>query len=117
LNNDDASILKILLNVFTAVKQVWPNEWENPREYILSKTLGYSGIMTSLPGMIKIGKNRKNLKTDYFFKIFKETKRLLSSKQKSLIGADFSASAAGEREFAGFIIEALEILTSNHSTI
>lgn len=88
-DNDDA-ILKVMLNYFESVREVFPNEWasnENP----LSKTIGYGALMKLLAELCKIGIRRKTLER----KFFKEA--LLRAQGKLEFTFDrYSPSGAGE---------------------
>jgi DGQHR domain-containing protein len=48
INKEDDAIYKILFNVFTAVRTTFPEQWNQPNDYILSKTIGYGAIMGAL---------------------------------------------------------------------
>jgi DGQHR domain-containing protein len=100
---EDANILKILLNVFGAAKQTWPDEWDDPAAYVISKTLGYTGIMLALPAMVRNGRKKGDLSIKYFRGIFSSVKSSMSAEKKSMTSDFFSASASGESEFRRMI--------------
>ena len=64
--------MKIILNLFKAVKDTFKDQWENALEYNLSKTTGYSGIIKALPELYKYGYQNKKLTYEYFKSIFSE---------------------------------------------
>jgi DGQHR domain-containing protein len=106
-SEEDAVILKILLNLFNAVAKVWPNEWNNPNDYILTKTTGYTGIMKALPDLVIKGKEIGNLTEDYFHAIFVCTKSLIEADDKRLVSSDFQSSSIGEANFKNYILNGL----------
>jgi hypothetical protein len=97
---DDATILKILLNVFGAAQNIWKDEWKDPENFILTKTLGFSGIMRAIPDMVRRGQENEDLSIDFFTKIFGQVKEKMDAKNIALTSESFSASASGEAEFA-----------------
>lgn len=70
----DNIILKILLNYFDAVKEVFEKEW-NSGSYILTKTTGYGALIKALPAFYEVGREASDLSKDFFkskFMIAKE---------------------------------------------
>jgi DGQHR domain-containing protein len=106
----DSQILKVLLNVFNAVRKTWPKEWDDAEHFVLTKTLGFSGIMRALPDLVKGGRKRGELSEEYFSKIFARTKELMDAANKTLASGQFSASASGEAEFRDLILGGLDKL-------
>ncbi|QOJ81788.1 hypothetical protein [Bacillus subtilis] len=46
IRKQDEVIYKVIFNLFSAVRDVFPNEWEPPKKFIiLSKTTGYGVIL------------------------------------------------------------------------
>ncbi|MCK4860048.1 MAG: DGQHR domain-containing protein [Candidatus Omnitrophica bacterium] len=103
LNEQDSVILKILMNVFKAVQQTWPDEWENPNISILTKTTGFAGIMKALPVLVGKGKSERNLSLEYFAKIFYTVREELERKNIRLTSDDFPPSASSEHELQKII--------------
>jgi DGQHR domain-containing protein len=63
---EDEIIYKILFNLFNSFKEVFYEEWTNPSEYILTKTLGYGAIVKAFPVMYEKGKEKKDLSSEHF---------------------------------------------------
>jgi len=101
----DATILKILLNLFTGMRRVWPDQWDNPRDSVLTKTVCFSGTMMSLPELVSSGKARKDLSTDHFEQAFSRTKALLDGRALTLTSEHFPSSSASAGRFRDLIIE------------
>jgi DGQHR domain-containing protein len=99
----DSLILKVLLNVFQGAQRVWPTEWDDPARFVLTKTLGFSGIMRALPDLVNKGRNQGDLSVDYFSTIFGRVKRQMEATGVTLTSEHFSASASGEAEFGEMI--------------
>ena len=70
--------------MFKALKTTFPEEWENPKTYILSKTTGYTGIIKALPELYKKGQEQKDLSFDYFLKVFSKLKEIMQTEQLHL---------------------------------
>lgn len=101
--DQDSTILKILLNVFQGARDTWPHEWDDPNSFVLTKTLGFSGIMGALNEMYIKGKQKGDLSEKYFRGIFEAVKRGMDEHKISLTSEFFSASASGEAEFRNMI--------------
>lgn len=109
--NQDGTILKILMNLFNAAEKIWPDEWEDSAKYILTKTTGYTGIMKSMPDLIKFGKELGYLSTKYFALVFQHAKDKMSEDNVALVNADFSSSAVGEAKLKRYITQSIEELS------
>lgn len=110
-SKDDEVILKVLLNVFNAVKVTWPDEWADPSKSVLTKTTGYTGIMTALPELVKLGKKHNILSQKYFNLIFEKTKEELDSLGINLTSGYFNSSARGEAAFKKHILDSTKRIT------
>lgn len=91
----DDVIMKILLNCFSALKTIFPNEWENPHNNILWKTTGFHAVIDSLPDIYKYGISKKDLTESMFEGVFRKFKESISRKQLSLTSDNFGS---GETE-------------------
>jgi DGQHR domain-containing protein len=99
----DSLILKVLLNTFQGARSVWPVEWDDPAHFVLTKTLGFSGIMRALPDMVNKGRSQNDLSVGFFSAIFERVKRQMEAERVTLTSEHFSASASGETEFREII--------------
>jgi DGQHR domain-containing protein len=102
----DSLILKVLLNIFSGARAVWPVEWKDPDNFVLTKTLGFSGIMRALPELVRRGRERGELSQTYFQGVFTAARERMQAANKTLASGQFSASASGEAEFRDFILGA-----------
>lgn len=103
---DDATILKILTNIFQATKETWPQEWDDPKSSILTKTTGFSAIMNALPAIVEKGRVKSDLSMSFASPIFLNVRQKLEGEGKSLTSGDFPPSALSERKLSQYIIEA-----------
>jgi DGQHR domain-containing protein len=107
VEDKDATILKILLNVFTAVSRTWPREWADPAGSILSKSVGFTGIMLALPRIYGRGKTQENLSADYFTLVFKKAKERMAASGNALTSQFYSASSSGAGQLRDLLHEAV----------
>jgi DGQHR domain-containing protein len=107
LDDKDPKILKILLNVFNAVKQTWPDEWKNSNDYILTKSVGFTAIMLALPEMYKNGLVKQDLTQVYFAEIFEKVKLKLLEEKLELTN-DFFEAGAGAGKLKATILDSLK---------
>ena len=106
LDEEDDVILKILLNCFTALKKVFPDEWKNPSKNVLWKTTGFGGIIKAFPYICKIGKERKNLSEEYFAQVFSNLRGYMQSKHEDFTNRFFSGGGEQlQQKLARYIIE------------
>lgn len=99
----DPLILKVVLNIFEGARRAWPKEWDDPATFVLTKTLGFSGIMKALPAMVREGRKLGDLSADYFSAIFARVRQSMHNDNIALTSEHFSASASGEADFRDMI--------------
>ena len=114
LEEQDEIILRILLNLFNAVKDTFPQKWEDPKNYILSKTTGYTGIMKAFPEIYRKGLEKKDLTHDFFVAVFKNLNELLNVRQLDLISSVFPPNNTGESKLRDILLEALRRTEEAH---
>jgi DGQHR domain-containing protein len=98
-------LVPLFKNIFNAVKNTWPNEWEIHDTYILSKTTGYIGIMKGLDKFIKYGRVNGVLTEKYFEFIFLKVKDNMIVKGLKFISDDFPPGGKGENKLRDILIE------------
>lgn len=77
IEGKDEVILKILLNCFSALREVFYEEWKSPHEFILWKTTGFNAVIDSLKEIVPLGIKQKNLTQAFFTDVFKQFKTTL----------------------------------------
>ena len=105
ISNNDAIILKILINYFSAVKKVFPEEWIDTKDYILTKTVGFSGVIQALNIIVPIGEKNNQLTESFFERIFEQLKEDLKKEGKKLTISDFPSNGAGTKDLTDMIIQ------------
>lgn len=104
INNEDGVIYKILLNVFKALKDTFPNEWNNPDKYILSKTTGYGALIGALKILVKEGRENKDLTYEYFRNIFEDFKNRLEENKQKLTSEFFKSNEQEQNRLTKLIL-------------
>lgn len=92
--NDDV-IYKILFNLFSAVKEVFPYEWNNHKEYILSKPIGFGAILKIFPTLYEVAEIRGSMTKELFVDIFSVIKENMILQNK-----EFTSKYYGSNEQA-----------------
>jgi DGQHR domain-containing protein len=105
--NEDEVILKILMNIFTAVKETWPDEWEKPDEFILTKTAGYEAIMGALDKIINHGESLGKLNKDFFMDHFHSVKVILDREGQQLTSEYFKSQRGDIKRLTDYFLAPL----------
>ncbi|TGM73566.1 DGQHR domain-containing protein [Leptospira levettii] len=106
INDKDEVILKILLNLFKSVQNVFPDEWEDSSKFVLSKTTGFTGIIKSLPELIESGNQNKDLSYEYFHKIFISLRNKWKKEKLNFTSTHFPPNNSGESKLRDEILSA-----------
>lgn len=96
----DEIILKLVNNYFTAVSQVFPEEWNDTSRFILAKTTGYGALLKIFPYYYKKGIQAKKLSTEFFAHEFKKVKQGLFAQGISLTSRDIASGEQGQSQLA-----------------
>lgn len=102
----DDVILRILMNYFVAAREVFPNEWDTPDQFILTKSVGFEGMISALTDLIPTGERMGDLSKSHFVSIFSVLKQELANQGVELTSQYFSSSSQNASQFAKMIIEA-----------
>ncbi|SIN74244.1 DGQHR domain-containing protein [Algoriphagus halophilus] len=98
-------LVTLFKNIFGAIEEVWPDEWVNHNEFILSKTTGYIGLMKkAIIPILKHGFETKNLRKDYFKVIFNQMK--IDLNDTPLTKEVFNPGSIGEKKIEDFVLGA-----------
>lgn len=106
IHGKDEVILKILHNYFGAAAEVFSNEWSNPKDYILTKSVGFEGLITALSILVPKGEKRGDLSKQWFMSVFEQLKLNLSISNMQLTSKYFSSSSQDAKRLSQMIIEA-----------
>jgi|SRR5271168_1388860 len=96
-DDQDSAILKILSNIFSAVRETWPVDWETPKESCLTRAVGFVGIMYSIPALIRKGQELKIFNQEMFLIVFGDLASQMKDKQILFNSDNFPASGAGPK--------------------
>ena len=109
IKEQDDVIYKVLMNVFTALKNNFKNEWLEPETNILWKTTGFCGVMAALNYVMRKGVSERTLTYDYFDKVFASFRTYINSRQISLTSKDFPGGGQqNQRKFANLLVSAID---------
>ncbi|URR00627.1 DGQHR domain-containing protein [Pseudoalteromonas sp. SCSIO 43095] len=104
----DDVIRKILMNLFNAVRKVFPVEWEQPDKYILSKSIGCGALLKAYPKIHELGQKNKTLSLDFFTEIMKKLKVELELNNLELTSRHFSSNEQSINRLAQLIKTVVE---------
>lgn len=94
LRGDDASILKIVTNYFTAIADVFSTEWEDKSgEFILRKSVGYTSLIIVFRHLMEEGFKKQDLSLPFFKSRAEQMKQNLGA--RTLTSDVFPSSGAG----------------------
>lgn len=77
LEERDDVILKILMNYFSALKEIFSEEWHNPSDNILWKTTGFGGMIKALAYLYDEGIKKHDLSKEFFISCFTKLKNYM----------------------------------------
>ncbi|WP_430414758.1 DGQHR domain-containing protein [Parasphingorhabdus sp.] len=105
-DNSDESILKILLNFFVAVRERWPESWDDTGEgAILSRTNGYNGLIRFLrDAYLHVTNKPKVISKDDFLQILQE-----SDLPDRFHKADYPAGSSGASALYRALLESTSV--------
>ena len=109
IQEKDEVILRILNNYFSAAAEVFHNEWQDPKRYILSKTVGFTGLMKALEKLIPDGEKKGTLSKDYFVDVFRKVQIELKNTRQELTSEYFSSSGQGANKLSNIITNVLNM--------
>ncbi|MFC7678918.1 DGQHR domain-containing protein [Paenibacillus sp. GCM10028914] len=104
INEKDEIIYKILFNYFSAVKDTFQKEWEDPQRYILSKTTGYGALMRAFPKLYFDGIKQQDLTYSYFSRCLRKFKIQLNNTNKQLTSEFFPSNEQEQKKLAEIIL-------------
>lgn len=104
----DDQIAKILINCFSALKEVFTKEWEFPNNNILWKTTGFRAVIYSLKSITNKGRREKDLTKDFFLKCFEAFKKKLAEQELTLTSGSFPGGGEqNQKKLANVLLESV----------
>lgn len=107
INCDDTVLYKIMLNLFSGVRDAFPDEWKNPDEFIISKSIGFGAVIKAFPEIYKIGVEQKTLTQEFFKDTFLAFREHLLKKNIELTSDHFGSNEQARTKLANLIIESI----------
>ena len=104
-DKQDEVILRILTNYFGAAATVFKKEWNIPQKYILTKTVGFSGLMAALSDLVPAGECAGDLSKEFFIQIFQNLKQRLRQENSALTSEFFPSSSQGATKLSKLILD------------
>lgn len=106
MQGEDKLIYIILKDYFSAVREVYPDNWDDTSK-ILTKTTGYIALMRVLRSLFKKGLDEKNLTKNFFRSHFQKAKN--SGKVKGFTSSNYNPGSMGETELTKDFSDGMEI--------
>lgn len=103
------TLYKILFNYFGAVKDVFPIEWDNSDNFILSKTTGFGALIKLFPYLFKIGQKNKTFTYGFFYEQFSKVKNYMIENKLDLTSKQFPSSGQSQNDLKNIFIKAIEL--------
>ncbi len=107
IERKDEIIFKIIINLFNAVRDIFPEEWNNPRDFILSKSIGFTAIIRAYPHIHSVGLQKRDLSRGFFREYFSEFNDILVKGEYTLTSKHFNASEASIRGLTKLLQDAV----------
>lgn len=106
IQGKDEVILRILMNYFGAVSTVFHEEWSNPDKYILTKSVGFEGLISALTVLVPAGEAIGDLSKEHFIDVFSKFKENLTENKIELTSKAFPSSSQNANQLSKMIIAA-----------
>lgn len=114
LRGEDQFIYRVLLNYFAAAANTWQTEWGSS-DYLLTKAVGFSGMMKALDGFVRAGMQEKDLSREYFERVFTGVADEMRS--SGIDWKSFESNAKGQGDIARLLTGKLQqILTETQES-
>lgn len=104
IEGNDPVIHKIILNVFSGVREVFTQEWEDPNKFILSKSIGFGAIVKIFPELYKLGMEEHDLSREFFIKEFIKIKEYLDEKGIEITSANYGSNEQARTKLANDLL-------------
>lgn len=100
IHEEDKVILKILNDYFSAVRDVFSDEW-NSNDSIINKTTGYLGLIRLFKVLFKLGLEKfDDISYNFYRESFDLIKKGLDSQNVKLTSETFPSGASGQNKLA-----------------
>lgn len=108
--DQDEIILKIVMNIFLAVKDVFNEEWEDPSKSILSKSIGVGAILKLSKKLIIDGKLEGRLSSKYFAENFSKIKIFFDENENKINSDNYGSNEQARNKLYKDMLEAIKAI-------
>jgi DGQHR domain-containing protein len=108
LHDEDEVIVRVLMNVFGAQRETWPQDWDDPQRSILTKTTGFWATMLALKTLVDVGHREKDLSKRFFLTVFRQVKTRFAREKLAFVPDDFPSSGRGIRKLRDYFVARVE---------
>lgn len=105
IEGKDEVIYKILLNYFSAIAEVFPDEWNDNESYILTKTTGIGAFCKAFGVAFRKGIEKKELTKAFFLVLMRRTKEHMEKNQLYFDSDMFGSGESAQKRLQEEIIE------------
>lgn len=113
IKGDDTVLYKIMLNLFSGVRDAFPDEWKNPDDFIISKSIGFGAVIKAFPDIYKIGVEKKTLTHEFFKDTFLAFRTHLKNENIELTSEHFGSNEQARTKLANLIKESINPAANN----
>lgn len=107
VENEDKFLYTVLKDYFSAVRETYPNDWEDTTK-ILTKTTGYTALMKVFVVLYKLGLEQGKLTKNFFGEYFVKAKE--RGEVKDFISLHYSPGRIGEKDLATDFLKSMKLL-------
>lgn len=113
IKEKDEIIYKILLNLYSGVREAFSVEWDNPDEYIISKPIGFGAVIKAFPVIYKKGISENKLSQEFFKDVFESFKLSIEQQNIQLTSEHFGSNEQARTKLSKLIIESINPVANN----
>ena len=107
IDEKDVIIYKIILNLFSGVRDAFPEEWNNPDEFIISKSIGFGAVIKAFPTIYRKGTEENKLNKEFFTQVFLNFREFINVKGVALTSKYFGSNEQARTELSKMIEESI----------
>jgi DGQHR domain-containing protein len=106
ISDNDPVIHKVILNLFSGLREVFTQEWEDPNKFILSKSIGFGAIIKIFPELHKIGAQKNDLSLEFFIEEFHKIKINLDQRGIKITSDNYGSNEQARTKLANDLLSA-----------
>lgn len=107
VKEQDSVLYKIMLNLFLGVKDAFPEEWNNPDKFIISKSIGFGAVIKAFPEIYPIGVKKQTLTREFFKEIFTSFRGYIENKSITLTSDHFGSNEQARTKLSNLIKDSI----------